>query len=132
MRFGITCDANQESGVGEVVFEVCGPTRKHFEPKDYGAGLSEIFIVLMCRNPELNFKRRLRLVKKDRVLYLDIMLDLHEMVPLEHEARKRIVGHWISEELPPILRKYAIPDFDDARFIDDMLDWFRTIGLLRA
>ena len=132
MRFAITGDVNQESGVAEVVFEISGPTEKHFIQKDYGAGLSGVVIVLMCRNPELNFRRRLRLAKKTQKLYLDIMLDLHEMVPLDHEARKRIVGHQISEELPPILRKYAIPDFDDARFVNDMRDWFGTIGLLPA
>jgi hypothetical protein len=130
MHFRITSDANEESGVGHIIDEISGPTRKHFVSENYGLGLLGIVIVLMCRNPELKFKRRLRLVKKDRKLYLDIMLYLHEMTPLEHEARKRVIGSRIAGELPSILRKYSIPDFDDVRFIDDMHDWFRSIGLL--
>src|SRR5689334_2516327 len=109
LHLGITCDANAESGVGIVVNEISGPTRKHFAAKNYGIGVHGIGVVLMCRDPELNFKRRLRFSKKDKMLYMDIMLDLNQMRQAEHGVRKRIVVERLADEVPAVLHKYSIP-----------------------
>jgi hypothetical protein len=89
MHFRITSDVNKESGVGEVVRELSGPTRKHFVSRDYGSGLPFMGVVLMCRDPALDFKRRIRFAKKDRTLYMDVMLHLPDMISLPHEGRRR-------------------------------------------
>lgn len=99
----ITSDANSESGVGEVAVEICGPTRKHFATRNYGAGLRGIGVVLMCRNPELNFKTRLRLSKKDKRLSMDIMLDLAQMHDADHNGRKQMICERLTEEIPAVV-----------------------------
>ena len=68
MHFRITADTNEESGVGGVVEELSGPTRLHFESLDYGSGLPRLCVVLMCRDPNLDFKRRVRFSKQDQTL----------------------------------------------------------------
>jgi hypothetical protein len=127
-HLGITCDTNTESGVGKVVDEISGPTENHFVAKNYGLGLHGIGVVLMCRDPELNFKRRLRFSKKDKMLYMDIMLDLGQMRQAEHGVRKKIVVERLGEEIPTVLSKYSIGDFDEARFVKDLKGWLTEIA----
>lgn len=139
MFFGITSDANESSGVGKVVGEISGPTRKHFELTDYGPGVNGIGVVLMCRDPWLKFKRRMRFVKKDKkmpyfdkMLYMDIMLDFPQMLELSHEQRKAIILERLGDEIPTILRKYAFKEFDEPRFVDDLKNWLKEIGGSKA
>ena len=132
MHFRITGDVNESSGVDKVVFEISGPTRKHFEPKDYGPGVNGIGVILMCRDPWLKFKRRLSFAKKDKKLLMDIMLDFPQMRELSHEQRKAIILQRLGDEIPTILRKYAFKDFDEPRFVDDLKNWLKEIGGRKA
>jgi len=93
--------------------------RKAFDGEQYGAGLSEIYVVFMCRTPDLKFKQRIRLDRKDLVLYMDIFLDYHLMVKGPTERRYDHLARKLYDELPPILAKYKIKDFDTERFIAD-------------
>jgi hypothetical protein len=129
MHLRITCDANDESGIGLVVDEISGPTRKHFVSKDYGDSLNGVVIVLMCRNPDLNFKRRLRFSKKDKKLYLDVMLDLKQMIQATHQDRKRAVINHLTDEVSKALRKYSMPNFDEMRFVDELRSWLKEIEI---
>ena len=123
MRLMVVCDANQESGVGEVIYDICGPTHLHFVSKNYGNGLSGIGVVLMCRDPELNFKRRIRFSRKEKTVYIDVMLDLMQMRQLAHNVRKRIICERLTEEIPAVVRKYSIAGFDDVLFEQDLKAW---------
>src|SRR5688572_19040015 len=124
MHFRITSDANQESGVGEVADELSGPTRQHFVPRDYGNGLPRLCVVLMCRDPHLDFKRRVRFSKNDETLYMDVMLHLSDMIPLTHDERRSVIVQRLEQEIPEVLTKYAFRDFDQSRFESDLHEWF--------
>jgi hypothetical protein len=128
MHFRITADSNQESGVGDVVTDISGPTRQHFVPRDYGSGLPRIGVVLMCRDPHLDFKRRVRFSKKDQTLYMDVMLHLPDMIPLTHGERRRAIMQRLEQEIPEVLTKYAFRDFDQPRFESDLHDWFTSVA----
>jgi hypothetical protein len=101
--------------------------RALFEERDYGQGLIGIGVVLMCRDPSLKFKRRISLAKKERTLYLDIMLDLDRMREADDETRRRIVVERLASEIPTVLSKYTIADFDDKRFTEDLKHWLKSI-----
>src|SRR5205807_1477689 len=92
MLLRITGDVNAESGAAETVYEISGPTEDYFAPRDYGTGLHGVVVVLMCRNPALNFKRRIRFVRKDKELYMDVMLDLKQMSQATRGLRRRIIA----------------------------------------
>ena len=128
MHFRITADSNQESGVGDVVTEMSGPTRQHFLPRDYGSGLPRLCVVLMCRDPHLDFKRRVRFSKKDQTLYMDVMLHLPDMIPVTHDERRRAIVQRLEQEIPEVLTKYEFPDFDQHRFESDLRDWFASVA----
>ena len=127
MHVRITGDFNAESGVDEVLNELSGPIRRFFLPKDYGSGLSGLVIVLMCRDSGLNFKRRIRVSSKEKKLYMDVMLDLLQMRPAEHQERKRDIIERLAQEIPIVLRKYALKEFDEVRFVGDLKSCFRSI-----
>jgi len=120
MHLRVTSDANAESGVGPVIDEISGPTRRHFVPKDYGDGLSGAAVVLMCRNPDLNFKRRLRFARKEKTVFMDVMLDLTQMRQVAHDVRKQIICERLMEEIPAVVRKYSIANFDVMLFEHDL------------
>jgi hypothetical protein len=119
MHLRITGDTNEESGVGRVIDDISGPTRKRFLQASYGDALLGIVIVLMCRDPQLNFKQRIRRSTKEKKLYIDIMLSLDQMRPLDHQERGRVIAERLLAEVPPIIAKYRLPDFDLPAFTRD-------------
>ena len=128
MRFIITGDCNAESGVGEVIDEISGPTKKHFVVKNYGASLLGIGVILMCRSQHLKFKQRIRLSKKDKMLFMDIMFNIDEMKPKANEVRRRIIFQRLSMEVPEIVSKYKLSDFNVEQFTSDLNSWFYSLG----
>lgn len=128
MRVFITCDSYFTSGIGEIVDSIGGSTLKHFSAKDYGTGLLGLVVVLMCQDPAYNLKRRIRLSKKDKKLYMDIMLDLPFMVSATPNERQREVVQRLYDEVPNILAKYKIEDFDKVGFIEDFHSWIDNMG----
>lgn len=128
MHVRITSDANSESGVGQVVHEISGQTRQNFVAKSYGSGLLGIGVVLMCRDSGLNFKRRVRFNRKEKTLYLDVMLELEQMRQLGHEERIREIAGRLMGEIPVVVRKYEIEEFDDDLFERDLKSWLMQFG----
>ncbi len=124
MRLSFLCDANWESRVDHVLGEMerHGITES-FSLRDYGAGLMGITVVFMCRDPELKFRRRVRFSRQERKIYMDIMLNLEQMRSAVEDERERIIADRLAEELPAILGKYTIPDFDSTRFTADLANW---------
>jgi hypothetical protein len=129
MRLIITYDAAWEARLDGVTkaFSLSG-YRNLFDSRNYGEGLRGIAVILMCRDPNLKFKQRIRFVKKNKTLYMDIMLDLDQMRQANDDVRKKIVAERLADEVPTILCKYSIPDFDEARFVKDMKAWLKKIG----
>ena len=120
MRFNILGDFDWEARVDQVLDSLSNSGyRSYFEQRDYGPGLAGITVVLMCQAPELNLRRRVQLSKKEKKLYMDIMLDLAEMKRVDRSRRKTLVTERLIREVPEVLSKYKISDFDSARFIED-------------
>jgi hypothetical protein len=133
MQFNITSDSNHETKVGDQVTTQF-PRRKledwlHF--KNYGNDLVRIGLILMCRDPEYNFKQRIRMDRKNKILYIDLMLDYHYFISnITQEDRISTVAKKIFEEVPPIVKKYKLKDFDLDLFMSDLKNYFIEIGWL--
>ena len=128
MRFLLTYDANWEAKI-DVVLTRLGETgfKTMFEKKNYGASVEVIGIVLMCRNPSLNFKQRIRYVKAEKELYLDIMLDFYQFEKIEQTERNKIVAEKLIKEVPIIIAKYKFKDFDLPKFEADLTKCFKKV-----
>lgn len=123
MELFVTSDTDQETKISEVVVEIHTPTQKHFANRSYGEDLTDITVVLMCRSPQHNFKQRIRYSKKERTIYMDVMLDYDMMLGISHVERKREIGRKMLGEIQHVLKKRRFSDFDEARFIDDLAAW---------
>lgn len=125
MRFSILSDADDETGLHEVVYEINRPPMDDFfTNRFYDDSGVEMAIILMCRDPQWNFNQRIRFVKKENCLYMDIMFDWALMVRSDHTARKQIVAEKIVTEVPEIVAKRKFKDFDLPRFTKDLREWF--------
>ena len=128
MKFFITYDANTESGLNEITHGMTTSFDNYFVDRFYDDSGIEMAIVLMCRDPQWNFKQRIRFAKKENCLYMDIMLDLDVMSHADPMTRKQIVSEKVVNEIPQIVAKYKFKDFDLPRFSSDLRKWFEQNG----
>lgn len=131
MRFNILSDTFWESKVEEALEELAKLGYfEYFGEQSYGEGLLGVTVLFMCQDPSLNLKRRIRLSKGERKLYMDIMLDLATMKAADPLGRKKIIVHALRKEVPEVMSKYKIADFDSSRFIADLDNWIESTGWL--
>jgi len=129
MKFFITSDADKETGLSEIIYEINrSPMDDFFVDRFYDDSGIEMAVILMGRDPQWNFKQRIRFVKKENCLYIDLMFDWQTMVDADHVSRKRIVAEKIVTEVPPIVAKKKFKDFDLPRFSRDLRTWFEENG----
>lgn len=125
----ITYDANHEAGLDQVLHSWNHKEMdSYFGKKDYGEDLIDVSIVLMCRDPEYNFKQRIRFSKNEKRLYMDLMLHLPDVVKLSLAQKKYLIATKICGEIPPRIRKYKFKDFDVDRFETDLRAKLREQG----
>jgi len=128
MKFDVTCDANLESGLNELLNELYDSGfNAYFSDRIYDNSGIELFVVLMCRDPNLNFKQRIRFSKKDNCLYMDVMLDLAIMKQVDFVSRKKIVATKLVMEVPNIIASYRQLKFDFISFKSDLTSWFEHL-----
>ena len=126
MRFVIVGDTDSEAKLDEVFdgFADLG-FRSYFAEKQYDDSELKIAVILMCRNPSLKFKQRIRFSKKENTLYMDVMLDFEKLKSSNSQTRKQKVAEKLLIKLPQIISKYKFKDFDLRRFSSDLRDWFK-------
>ena len=113
MNFFITYDAYWETKIDKVLDTLQKKGYKAFFAKqNYGDLINKIAVVLMCQDPRLNLKQRIRLSKKEKTLYLDIMLDQDLFVKIDQNEREKIVSEKLIREIPEIINKYKLKDFN--------------------
>jgi hypothetical protein len=133
MNILITSDSDWQAKLSKVTDELYKRGYKDFfQERDYGPGLDSLCAVLMCRDPALKFKRRIRLSKKESTLYMDTMLDLTEMVGVGDEDRRRIVIERLLIEVPEVISRYKIDNFDSSRFVSEWTGWLRNTGWVQS
>jgi len=131
MRFNILCDADWESRVDQVLNGLSDfGYRQYFEERDYGSGMIGITVVLMCQDPGLNLKQRIRFSKKEKKLYIDVMLNLTEMKASNTEQRRNIVATHLVSSVHEVVAKRKIEEFNSIAFISDFDNWMQTTGWL--
>lgn len=127
-RFNILADFYWEAHLDKILdtFSELG-YRKYFSEQDYGTSLEGLTVVLMCQDPNLNLKQRIRLSKGERKIYLDIMLDLPHFIKITQKEREKIVAEKLISEIPPIIAKYKLDDFNMVKFETDLKSWMSKI-----
>lgn len=125
MRFNILSDSDWEAKIDKVTdYLLDSGYRRFFEDKNYGNSLDGITIVLMCTGHEQNLKQRIRYSRKEKKVYMDIMLDLNQFKRIDQQERTQIVVDKLLNEVIPIIKKYKFEDFDKPKFEDDFNKFF--------
>jgi hypothetical protein len=119
MRVNILSDSNWEAKLDHAMRALA--LHDFFENRSYGQDLSGgIIVVLMCRDPDLKFKQRIRFSKKPQRLYMDIMLSLPEFISATHAQRRQILAARLTDDIPRIIAKYRFKKFDLPGFSNDL------------
>lgn len=120
-RFNIIADFYWESQIDKVLDTLSNTGyRSFFKEQDYGNTLDGLTIVLICQDPTLNLKQRIKYSKKERKIYIDLMLDLPHFISISQKEREKIVISKIISEIPAVIKKYKIVDFDLLKFELDL------------
>jgi hypothetical protein len=120
MRVSTVGDIDAGTGVSHVIDALNRCMRPRFATLDYGGGLSALCLCLVCIDPRRVVpKRRERLVRKGRTLYLDVMLEFDVLADASPETRLRIVREQALHDVSACLTRRALPEFDRVRFLDD-------------
>lgn len=128
MKVNILGDAEWQSGVGEVLDWLATTNYwEEFEIRDYGPGLDAVVIGLICRDPQLNFKRRVRHSRKDKAIYLDVMLNLADFIDASNGRRRQMVLSALLDEVPQTVAKYDIENFGRDSFMADFVTFFTAL-----
>jgi hypothetical protein len=90
-----------------------------FEHRDYGADLTALCVVVMCRSED--FKRRVRYARSEKVLYLDVMLTISDFVSASHAERRQRLAHALKNDVIAELEKRRFKQFDLAAFASDFI-----------
>lgn len=127
-RFNILADFYWESKIDKVL-DTLSETgyRQFFYEQYYGSTLNGITVLLICQDPSLNLKQRIRLLKKEKTIYMDIMLNLNQFLKIEQKEREKIIVEKLINEVPVIIRKYRLEDFDILKFESDLKKWMIKI-----
>ena len=127
-RFNILADFYWEAHIDKVLDALSDKGyRRYFSEQDYGSSLEGITVVLMCQDSNLNLKQRVRQSKKEKKIYLDIMLDLNQFLTISQKERERIIVEKLISEIPPIVAKYKLDDFNLSKFEADLQNWMSKI-----
>ncbi|MES2018948.1 MAG: hypothetical protein V4484_20845 [Pseudomonadota bacterium] len=128
MRLNILSDSEWESGIGQVVVWLSKTEYfREFQERNYGSGLVAVAVNLICQNPIFLFERRIRYSKKEKKIYLDIMLNLSDFVNVSFDERRRIVLNALLKEVPEVIGKYSIESFDVKTFLADFNNKFEPL-----
>ncbi|WP_154668129.1 hypothetical protein [Pseudoduganella violaceinigra] len=129
MRLNILADAEWDSGVG-CVLDWLSTTEYWtlFQKRSYGAGLDGVSIFLICRNPEYGFKRRIRHSKKEKKIYIDVMLDLNEIATTTPAERRFKILSKLRLEVPEVIGRYKIDGFNSRLFLSDFEEKFSELS----
>ncbi len=128
MRLFITCDSYWEAKIDKVLNTLYHTGYKHFfDRQNYGSSLDGVAIVLICQDSSLNLRQRIRFSKKEKTIYLDILLDLNQFLLIDQKQREEIVAGRLIHEVPAIIGKYKLKDFDLPKFEADFRAWASKI-----
>lgn len=128
MKLFITTDSNWEAKIEKVADALYDTGYvSFFEQQNYGTSLNGISIVLMCRDKNLNFKQRIRFIRNEKIIYMDLMFNIDEFLNISQGEREKIVVNKIIEEVPKIVAKYKLADFNLTKFNKNLNKWMTKI-----
>ncbi|MCY0914176.1 hypothetical protein [Massilia antarctica] len=127
MDFKFLGDYDHDSGLLGVTDWLYRHGYREAFAKDYGDGLRSITVILLCSKHTMHLKPRIRHVKKEKSLDMDLMLPYPEFPGATKDERIKKVLTAILDEVPRNVRKYKFADFDTELLISDFNKYFSDL-----
>ena len=131
MDIFISCDAWWETGVDKIINLL--PSRElkdFFFNKNYGKYLDGMQIILLCCNP-LHFGNELEdkniYSKNKKLLKIFFVLDFNLFMKIEQAEKNKIAFNKLVDEVPAIIKKCKVKDFNLEEFTKDWTSFLHTI-----
>ena len=126
MKVGISMDFDSEAKIESVIFPLQDAVRLFFDPKQYGPGLGEVFIIFNCRSGA-PLKQRKRFDKNDKVLMYDIISNFELISSVQGQEKKDIILGLFRDSVSAIMPyKKKISEFDFEKFEKDWYIFFEN------
>jgi hypothetical protein len=117
MNLNILCDANWESKIDHALKVLDTGVMNE---RDYGDGLVKLVVILNCRDPALEHKQRIRFSRKEKILYIDVMLELETFIRATHVSRRRRISEALLQQLGSAMKTRKIANFNVEEFMQDL------------
>lgn len=92
----------------------------------------ELFFVFRCLPEEYDRRSTVRHVKKDNVIYFDLVVSEDQFKILSKSKQRYVLSHEFYAFLSEKIQKYKIEHLNTNEFIADMGMWLREIGWLQT
>ncbi|MCF7755251.1 hypothetical protein KQ941_12410 [Paenibacillus xylanexedens] len=92
----------------------------------------EVFFVFRCLPEEYDRRSTIRHVKKENVIYFDLVVSEDRYKTLSKSKQRYVLSHEFYAFLSEKIQKYKIEHLDTNEFIADMGMWLREIGWLQT
>ncbi|WP_339300638.1 hypothetical protein MKY92_10775 [Paenibacillus sp. FSL R5-0623] len=92
----------------------------------------ELFFVFRCLPEEYERRSTVRHVKKDNVIYFDLVISEDRYKTLSKSKQRYVLSHEFYAFLSEKIQKYKIEHLNTKQFIADMGMWLREIGWLQT
>ncbi|MGO1070815.1 hypothetical protein [Lysobacter sp. CA199] len=119
MKFFLTMYSNWAAKIDHALRPV-ERLEEFFQNRHYGEGLKDIRVMLMCCDAQTASSQRHRYHKDRAALSMDVMLDLDRFIAATHAQRRQWIYDAMLEEIPRIIRKKKLKDFDLDAFQADL------------
>lgn len=118
MRVRIVADTSWESKIDHALKAI--DLRSLSDINGVGSGLESVVIALICQDPGLALKQRIRHAKEKATLYVDVMLDLPFFIQASHAERRAKIAQEIVAQLRLAFGKRRVANFNSAIFIEQL------------
>ncbi|MCP1183517.1 hypothetical protein [Paenibacillus sp. 1781tsa1] len=92
----------------------------------------ELFFVFRCLPEEYDRKSTVRHVKKDNVIYFDLVVSEDRYKTLSKSKQRYVLSHEFYAFWSEKIQKYKIEHLNTNEFIADMEMWLREIGWMQT
>jgi hypothetical protein len=129
MEIGLSKEISKDVySKADVLREISKALQNHFREKNYGNGLKNIAIGIICVGPEFDFffKEQKKYMKNKKILEYDVKLDHKKFKESNEIEIRNMVKDNILSSLH-ILEDLKISDFDCEAFKADLKTFFQNM-----
>jgi len=131
MKFGIAMYRSADIDKITIIYPLAQKANSFLETRDYGAGVQDYIIGIICMSSEFDYKwkeEKKKYYKTKRLLEYDIKLNYAQVENATENGIKQIfAGRWLDSL--GVIEELKIKNFDTDKFREDLILFFEQNGI---